>query len=435
MGASGLYPVVPGKESIFTIEVPKIKYGEGSLKELGQDAQSLGMTRVALFTDTTLAELPAVAAAMESLKTAGLDAEVYAQTEVEPTDTSFLTAAQFLKEGGFDGVVSVGGGSVIDTAKAANLFASHPADFLTYVNAPVGAAQPVPGPLMPHIACPTTSGTGSECTGITICDIQSLKIKSGIAHSYLRPSLALIDPTVTHTMPANVVASTGFDVLTHAIESYTARPFTLRDAPDSPAKRPMSQGANPYSDHGSLLAIELGGKYLVRAVQNADDHEARHALMFAATMAGVAFGNSGVHIPHAMSYAVAGLKHTYFAKDYPDAKPQVPHGISVTVNAPAAFRFTGPANPQRHWEAAQALGADISDVAVKDGGDILAERLIEMMKATDFPNGVGDVGYDMGDVSALAEGADAQQRLLTNAPRPVSRNDLESIFKDAMKYW
>ncbi len=435
MGSDGLYTATPGKESIFTIEVPTIKYGEGALGELGQDAKRLGMSRVALFTDPTLATLPAIEIAKKSLETAGLDVAIYQQTEVEPTDTSFMNAAAFVKDGGFDGLVSVGGGSVIDTAKAANLFATHPADFLTYVNAPVGAAQPVPGPLMPHIACPTTSGTGSECTGITICDIQSLKIKSGIAHSYLRPSLALIDPVVTHTMPANVVASTGFDVLTHAIESYTARPFTLRDAPDSPAKRPMSQGANPYSDHGSLLAIELGGKYLVRAVQDAEDHEARHALMFAATMAGVAFGNSGVHIPHAMSYAVAGLKHSYFAKDYPDTKPQVPHGISVTVNAPAAFRFTGPANPQRHWEAAHALGAEVEETDIAKGGDLLADRLIEMMKATDFPNGVGDVGYDMGDVSALAEGASAQQRLLTNAPRPVSRNDLESIFKDAMKYW
>jgi len=435
MGNDGLYTLTPGKESIFTIEVPTIKYGEGALGELGQDAKRLGMSRVALFTDPTLASLPAIETARKSLETAGLDVAIYQQTEVEPTDTSFMNAATFVKEGGFDGLVSVGGGSVIDTAKAANLFATHPADFLTYVNAPVGAAQPVPGPLMPHIACPTTSGTGSECTGITICDIQSLKIKSGIAHSYLRPSLALIDPVVTHTMPANVVASTGFDVLTHAIESYTARPFTLRDAPDGPAKRPMSQGANPYSDHGSLLAIELGGKYLVRAVQDAQDHEARHALMFAATMAGVAFGNSGVHIPHAMSYAVAGLKHSYFAKDYPDTKPQVPHGISVTVNAPAAFRFTGAANPQRHWEAAQALGAKVEGTDTAKGGDLLADRLIEMMKATDFPNGVGDVGYDMGDVSALAEGANAQQRLLTNAPRSVSRNDLEAIFKDAMKYW
>jgi len=435
MGNNGIYALTPGKESIFTIEVPTIKYGEGALSELGQDAKSFGMTRVAVFTDPVLAELPAVEIALKALKGEGLDFEVYSQTEVEPTDTSFMNAAAFVKEGGFDGLVSVGGGSVIDTAKAANLFATHPADFLTYVNAPIGSAQPIPGPLMPHIACPTTSGTGSECTGITICDIQSLKLKSGIAHSYLRPSLALIDPVVTHTMPANVLASTGFDVLTHAIESYTARPFTSRDAPDGPSKRPMSQGANPYSDHGSLLAIELGGKYLVRAVTDASDHEARHALMFAATMAGVAFGNSGVHIPHAMSYAVAGLKHSYYAKDYPDNKPQVPHGISVTVNAPAAFRFTGPANPERHWEAARALGADVSGVDTVDGGNILADRLIEMMKATDFPNGVGDVGYDMGDVSALAEGTSAQQRLLINAPCPVSRNDLEAIFKDAMKYW
>ncbi|MCW8861491.1 MAG: iron-containing alcohol dehydrogenase, partial [Rhodospirillales bacterium] len=313
-------------ETVFTIDVTPIKYGAGALREVGQDALSLGMKRVGLFTDKAVGQLPFMETVKGSLTAAGIDFAIFDDVHVEPSNQSFLEAAAFAKEGDFDGYLSIGGGSVMDTCKAANLYATYPADFLDYVNAPIGKAKPVPGPLKPHIACPTTSGTGSECTGITICDIKELKLKSGIASPRLKPSLAVVDPITTETLPPNVVASTGFDVLTHAIESFTARPFTERARPQTPGLRPMSQGANPYSDHGSLFAIRLGGEFLVRAVTDPSDSEARHQLMFAATLAGVAFGNSGVHIPHAMSYAVAGLKHVFKAKDYPSQEPFVPHG-------------------------------------------------------------------------------------------------------------
>jgi len=424
-----------GGDAAFAVDPNAIVFGPGVLGELGDHARILGMRRVALFTDPRLARLEPVARARASLAEAGLDAALYAECRVEPTDESFRAAAAFAREGGFDGYVSVGGGSVMDTAKAANLYASHPAEPLAYVNAPIGEGRAVPGPLAPHVACPTTCGTGSECTGIAVFDLLAMKAKTGIASPRLRPTLALIDPLVTHSLPASVVAASGFDVLSHALESYTARPFTARPAPARASARPMSQGANPWSDIGCREALRLAGRYLVRAVTDESDLEARERLIWAATLAGIAFGNAGCHLPHGMSYSVSGLVRDFRPAGYPDTAPIVPHGYSVIVNAPAAFRFTGPACPARHLEAARALGAEVRDAAPEDAGAVVADHLIAMMKAAGMPNGVGGVGYGPADIGALTEGAFPQRRLLDNAPRAVGRDDLAGLYADAMRYW
>jgi alcohol dehydrogenase class IV len=426
------YAITEGHESAFAVDISSIVFGPGALKDAGEHARALGMKRAALFTDKRVGALQHVADALESLRSAGVDVAVYDEVKVEPTDDSFRAASRFAGEGRFDGYVSVGGGSVIDTCKAANLYATHPAEFLDYVNAPIGAAKPVPGALKPHIACPTTCGTGSECTGIAIFDLLSKQVKTGIASKRLRPSLALVDPTTTYSLPKSVVAASGFDVLSHALESYTARPYTMRVK--TPA-RPMSQGANPWSDTGCEAALRKLGTYLARAVNDASDREARDAMMFAATLAGIAFGNSGVHVPHGMSYSVAGLVKDFRPDGYPKEEPMVPHGMSVIVNAPSVFRFTAEACPERHLDGAKWLGADARGAAERDAGEVLAKHLIKLMRETAIPNGVSGVGYGDRDVAALSEGAFAQQRLLINSPRDVGRDDLAKLFRGAMRYW
>jgi hydroxyacid-oxoacid transhydrogenase len=390
---------------------------------------------VALFTDATVAGLEPVDVVLRSLRAAGVDVAVYDDVHVEPTDVSFRAATAFAAHGKFDGYLSVGGGSVIDTCKAASLYATYPADLKTYVNAPVGEGRPVPGPLPPHIACPTTCGTGSECTGIAVFDDLKLRVKTGIASRRLRPTLALIDPTCTRTLPALVVAASGFDVLCHALESYTARPFTARARPEKPSARPMSQGRNPWSDVGSAEALRLAGRYFVRAVADAGDKEAREGLAWAATLAGIAFGNAGVHLPHAMSYAVAGLVRDYKCAGYPQHEPMVPHGISVVVNAPSVFRATAATSPDRHIAAAAALGADVRGVGADEAGACLSQRVIELMRASGVPNGVGGVGYGEGDVEALARGSILQKRLVDNAPMPVDDPAMRALFRGALSYW
>jgi len=426
----------PGEgETVFSVSASPIKFGPGALRELGADAQTLGMKRVAVFVDEHVLASEPGEVALGALRAAGVDVAVYDHARCEPNSDSFEAAAAFARDGAVDGFVSLGGGSVMDTAKAANLLATHPDELIAYVNAPIGRAKPIPGPLKPHIACPTTCGTGSETTGIAIVDLKSVGLKTGIASPLLKPSLAIVDPTTTESLPGGVVAASGFDVLTHACESYTARPFTSRARPAHPSQRPPYQGSTPYNDIGSLAAIRLGGKFLVRAVRDAGDREARHQLMFASTLAGLAFGSAGVHIPHAMSYSVATLRHEYTAKGYEEREPMVPHGIAVVINAPAAFRFTGAANPARHLEAAAALGADVAGAKPEEAGEILARAFIALMRETGLPSGIAALGYGEADIPALAEGAYAQQRPLVMAPRAVAKEDLEGIYRNALHYW
>ncbi len=424
-----------GADSAFSVDASNITFGAGCLAEVGDIARSLGMARVAVFTDAGLVATEHVATVLRSLKVAGVDVALYDDVRVEPTDESFKAGTKFAADANVDGFISVGGGSVIDTAKAANLYSTYPAEFLDYVNAPIGNAVPVPGALKPHIACPTTSGTGSECTGIAVFDLLEIQAKTGIASKMLRPTRALVDPDATLTLPANVVAASAFDVLSHALESYTARPYTQRPAPTTPSARPSSQGANPWSDLGCTEALRLAGLYIERAVADANDVEARHQLMWASTLAGIAFGNAGCHVPHGMSYSVAGLVRDFQPDGYPLGESMVPHGMSVIVNAPSVFRMTATDQPGRHLEGARFLGADVSDAAPSEAGDALSERIIELMKATGMPNGLNGVGYGSDDVTALVNGAINQRRLLDNAPLEIDEQVLTTMYEGALSYW
>lgn len=421
-------------ESVFTIDASSISFGPAAAAEAGPILKSLGCRRIALYTDARVMKLEAVAVVRASLAGAGIDCAVYGACQVEPKDQTLHDAILFAREGKFDGYVSVGGGSSIDTCKLASLYATYPAELLAYVNAPLGEGRAVPGPLPPHVACPTTSGTGSECTGIAVFDLASRNVKTAVASRRLRPVAALVDPTFTHSLPSQVVAASGFDVLCHALESYTARLFSARERPKTPLDRPMSQGRNPWSDLGSLEALRLGGRFFARAVADADDHEARHGLSWAATLAGVAFGNAGVHLPHAMSYAVAGLSRAYRCEGYPEGAPFVPHGLSVVVNAPSVFRSTASSSPERHLEAARALGANVTSAAPSDAGEILHARLIELMGEANVPLGLGALGFTAADTAPLARGAMLQKRLVDNAPRAISEEDMRRLFDGALDY-
>ena len=335
-----------------------------------------------------------------------------------------------------DALVAVGGGSTIDTAKAVNLYTTYPpADFLDYVNAPLGKAVPVPGPLKPLIAIPTTAGTGSETTGVSIFDLTELHAKTGIASRRLKPTLGLLDPEHTRTMPRQVAASSGLDILSHAVESFTAMPYTERPYPASPGLRPAYQGANPISDIWALQALHIVAKYLVRAVEDPSDDEAREQMILAASYAGVGFGNAGVHLPHGMSYPVSGHVKSYRAPGYSADHPLVPHGISVILNAPAVFRFTARASPGRHLQAAEALGVDVSGARADDAGRILVDRIIWFMQRLDVPNGLQAVGYTTADIPNLVEGTLPQHRVTKLSPRPAEPDDLRRLFRASMTIW
>jgi hydroxyacid-oxoacid transhydrogenase len=422
-------------ETAYTMDTSSIKVGRGATREVGHDMRQTGAKRAMVLVDPNLADSEPEHLVCEALRAQGIDFALYDQISIEPTDHSFKAAIAFAIDGQFDGYVALGGGSTMDTAKATNLYATYPADFLDYVNAPIGQARPVPGRLKPLIAIPTTAGTGSETTGVAIFDLLEMRVKTGIAHRALRPMSGIIDPDNTRTLPRLVAACSGLDVLCHAVESLTALPFNRRAAPENPQHRPAYQGANPISDVWAAKAMEMVTKYLLRAMNNPDDSEALEQMLLAASFAGIGFGNSGVHLPHGMSYPVSGMVRDYKPKGYHTDHPIIPHGMSVILNAPAVFRFTGPANPQRHLYAAHLMGVDVSDASDDQAGEILAGAMIQMMKDTGMPNGLSAVGYREDDVEKLAEGTLPQHRVTKLSPRPADKAALMQLFRDAMCYW
>ena len=421
-------------DTAYEIATSNIRFGPGTTKEIGMDLKDLGLKRVMVLTDPNLREQAPVQTALAAIAEAGVEYALFDQVRVEPTDASFKAAIAYAQQG-FDGFVAVGGGSVMDTAKAANVYTTYPADFLAYVNAPIGRGEPVPGPLKPLIAVPTTAGTGSETTGVAIFDFVEMKAKTGMAHRYMRPTLGIVDPDNTRSMPPQVAAATGLDVLSHALESYTALPFDQRPRPDRPQLRPAYQGSNPISDLWALEALRLVEQFLPRAVADPSDDEARSAMSLAAALAGIGFGNAGVHLPHGMSYPVAGMVESYVPEGYAIDYPLVPHGFAVIVNSPAVFRFTAPTCPQRHLRAAEVLGVDCSGAKDEDAGPILADRIVSLMRQLGAPNGLSALGYGSQHIPALVEGTLPQHRVTKLSPRAADAEELAGIFEDALRYW
>lgn len=424
------------RETAFEMATSSIRYGVGVTREIGAELADQNLRRVMVVTDPILRKLKPVATVLEALDDAKVAYQLFDRVRVEPTEESFQEAIAFAKAGDFQAFVAVGGGSTIDTAKAANLYATHPpADFLDYVNPPIGKGVPPPGLLRPLFAIPTTAGTGSETTGVAIFDLVRLHAKTGIAHRRLKPTLGFLDPDNTRTQPPAVAAAAGLDVLSHALESYTAIPYDQRPRPTRPLLRPAYQGANPISDVWVLEALRMVAEYLPRAAADPGDDQARAQMILASAYAGVGFGNSGVHLPHGMSYPVSGMVRSFRPAGYDVDHAMVPHGMSVILNAPAVFRFTAPACPERHLRAAAVLGADVSKASPADAGRILADRIIHFMKVLRQPTGLEAVGYTRADIPALVQGTLPQHRVTKLSPKPAGEDDLAKLFEDGLRYW
>jgi hydroxyacid-oxoacid transhydrogenase len=421
-----------GLERVFTLEATPIKFGPDACEEVGWELRRLGVTRAMIVTDPGIVAAGMAGRVAELIEADGIACEVFDRVVIEPTLQSIQEACDFASAGSFDGFVGLGGGSSLDTAKAANLIATHPAPIMDYLYPPIGGGRKPPAPLRPLIAIPTTAGTGSEATTVAVLDIPELGTKAAISHRYLRPAQGIVDPLLSLSCSAQVTASCGLDVVAHAVESFTARPYTSRPAPRSPDERPPYQGSNPVADVWSTKALEYGGTYLRRAVAQADDLDARGTMMLAASIAGIGFGSAGTHIPHACAYPIAGLKHVYQASGYPEDHPFVPHGYAVAVTAPAAFRFTYTADPEKHRRAAELL----SGKPVPEGDrEALPQVLINLMRDIGAPRGLRELGYDEGDIDDLVKGALNQQRQLSIAPREVGAGELATVFRESMDNW
>ncbi|UAL29098.1 iron-containing alcohol dehydrogenase [Nocardioides rotundus] len=412
-------------ETVFTWGAPPLKFGPGALDEIGLEVGARGARSALILTDPGVAETGVPQRALDALKEAGVDAEIFAAVGVEPTDESIMEAVEFARRRDWDAYVAIGGGSAMDTAKAVNLLTTHDGDLLEFVTPPIGEGRVPTEPLKPLIAVPTTAGTGSESTTICVVDMLTLHLKAGISHPALRPTLALVDPTTMITMPPEVTAASGMDVLSHALESYTSVRYDAKPAPEDPMRRPAFCGANPISDVWCEMALRLTGANLRRAVMNGRDMEARTQMALASTYAGTGFGNAGTHMPHANAYPIAGAVQDYQSSGYPEMV-MVPHGQAVSVTAPQVFRWTYPGDPDRHLRAAELLSGRTFDT--RDGADALAETLRDLMADIGIPASLRHFGYTPDDVDTLVSGAMKQSRQLAVTPRPVTPTALASIF-------
>ncbi len=418
------------RETVFSWAAPPIKFGLGASQELGYDLAQLDMRSCLVITDPRVRKTGIIEELANHLKVAKIDFEIYDGVSVEPTNRSWQDVIKFVRAGTWDGFVAVGGGSVIDTAKVANLFYTNEGDILDYIAPPVGLGHRPQHPLRPLVAIPTTSGTGSEATSIAVVDLLDLHLKAGISHPALRPSLAIVDPNLTVSLPAEITAACGMDVLTHAIESYTAKVFSHRPAYQHPSQRVAFAGANPISDLFCERAIRLVGKHLRSAVLNGYDLEARYGMSLAAMYAGIGFGNAGTHIPHANAYPIAGQVKEYQVSGYP-VMPMVPHGQAVASTAIAAFRFTFPASPERHHKVAALLSE--RSIGTQEGPEVLPGVLRELMKDIGIPLGIAAFGYTEQDVESLAEGTMKQQRQLQASPRIITMDNAREIFRQSLR--
>lgn len=428
---SGFEPQRP--ETVFTYGAPGLKFGIGARHELAHDVAQFDARRVLIVTDPGVEATGAPDSIAGSLRAASIETVVFARSRVEPTDASLQDAIAFARaEGPFDVIIAVGGGSAIDTAKAVNLLTTNDGELFDYINAPVGRARAPKKPLLPLIAVPTTTGTGSESTTICVLDVVSQHVKTGISHARLRPTLAVVDPELTLTQPAGVTAASGLDILCHALESYTARPFESYERKQAEERVPYC-GSNPIADMWSEKALSLMATSFRTAVRDGGNIEARTEVAMAATFAGLGFGNAGVHIPHANAYPIAGQVREFRPADYDVDHAMVPHGMAVSLTAPAAFRFTFSASPERHVRAAELLAPDA--VRPDNPADFLPQVLAGIMRDVGIPSGIGEVGFAAGDIDSLVEGTMKQQRLLATAPLAVVEEDVATILNNSIENW
>ena len=409
-------------ESVFTYGAPQLKFGPGAADEIGFDLSQYGVRRALVVTHPESRPPGSRRGWPTSWRRSASKGWFYDRVHVEPTDESMTAAIEQARASGpWDAFVAVGGGSSIDTAKAINLLTTNPGELMDYINPPVGGGRAPASPLKPLIAVPTTTGTGAESTTVCVLDVLALKVKTGISHARLRPTLAVVDPLLTLTQPAWVTASAGMDILCHALESYTARWYTSYDR-KRPEQRVPYCGSKPGLGHVVGAGHAAAGHVVPdrRAPGRGRPGPGRHGHRGHVRGDGVR-QRRGAH-PARQRVPDRLLGPGLPPKDYPDAEPMVPHGMSVALTAPEAFRFTFDANPERHIRAAQMLAPD-ADRPARDA-DFLPSVLTALMRDIDIPNGVAAVGFTAADIPALVEGTTKQQRLLATCPKPVTEDDL-----------
>jgi alcohol dehydrogenase class IV len=375
---------------------PSVIFGSGSIGRIGEIAATRLGPYVMVVTDAGLVEAGLVAPVLDSLHRAGISAELYAEVVADPPEAVVLAAVAKARAFGAEGVIGLGGGSSLDVAKLVSLLLKSGESLGDIYG--VGLAK---GPRLPLVLAPTTSGTGSEVTPISIVTTGAHE-KKGVVSPVLLPDIALLDPDLTLGLPPHVTAATGIDAMVHAIEAYTS----------------TSANNNPVSRALAGEALRLLGRHIRKAVHEGGDREARSAMLLGSMLAGQAFANSPVAAVHALAYPIGG----HFG---------IPHGLSNALVLPHVLRFNAPVAADRYAELAPHVFPDLASLSGAACADAFVEAMAALAAEIGLQPRLRDVGIPADALAMMAEDAMKQTRLLVNNPRPVTLADARAIYEAA----
>lgn len=374
--------------------VPEVVFGPGALAEVGACAARVGARRPFLVTDPGLIEAGWAWKVQRSLTGAGLRPVVWAGVTPNPKDHEVQAAYQRYREAGADVIIGLGGGSCIDAAKGVAILAANGGHILDYAG-----VDRVSRPIPPLVMVPSTAGTGADVSQFAVITDTARAVKVTIISRTLVPDVSVIDPCLLVTMPDWLTAATGLDALTHAVESY------------------VSRARNPLTEGHSLRATDLVFDHLTHTLVEPRALPPRVAMAQAALEAGMAFTNAILGATHAMSHQVGGLL-------------DLPHGLINGVLLPHVMRFNAAAVPEAFVPLARVVGVDTRGPA-GDVAAVLADRVRELADVAGVPRGLAELGVSVDDIPVLAANTLDDACLATN-PRPVSRADVEALFRRAL---
>ncbi|UTF55753.1 hydroxyacid-oxoacid transhydrogenase [Natronosalvus rutilus] len=405
-------------ETVWTFDAAdRVSFGVGAAEELSDELDAFKPESVLFVSDAGVVDAGIVSHLTEQLP-ANLDYEVYGEVEPEPDVDVFRDALEYARDVGPDVVVGVGGGSAMDAAKTIGALIEADDGPLSYVAPPTGDGKAVPESGRPTVCVPTTAGTGAETSPATVISLPDRDTKVGISSRYQYPDLALLDPTLTVSLPPAQTASSGMDALAQAIEAYTVRRFDQKPRAQSPGERPDYGGRTPLTDSFALQAIDLLSENIRSAVGNGENLDARSGMLLGSFLAGLAYTNAGVTVNHAMAMAIGGKLHS-------------PHGVTVAALLPASLEYNAAGLPERHERIAERLGVECFGDE-ESAGKRAATAVRRLASDLDLPDGLSSFGATPADVTPFAERTMQLERLTSGNPRGLSLADIEAMIERSL---
>jgi alcohol dehydrogenase len=384
----------------FEFKLPtRILFGLNLVDSLGEEVKAMGMQRLLLVTDKGVVHAGLLDRVTRALDASAIDYTIFDSVEANPTTTTVHNGADIFHKDKCDGLLALGGGSPMDAAKAIGVQATHEGDIMDYTRR---VGKPVRNITPPLIAVPTTAGTGSEVTWVSVLVDPKDKVKVVVPSPYIAANVAVIDPSLTVSLPPDVTASTGMDALTHAIEAY------------------VSTKSIPIADSLALEAIQLISANLREAVGNGDNMAARANMLLASTMAGMAFVNASVGLAHAIAHALGGFFN-------------IAHGVANAFMLPLVMRLSLIGNPGKYADIAVAMGENIEGLNEMEAAREAVFAVESLAADVGIPEDLKQLGVDPARISDLAEETMSQTGAYPFNPRKVGKREIIQLFEQAFK--